>query len=143
LKLDSKTILIVILTAVSIGSTAFALTTYYGSGSFTVHVEPAPGINSTTITVSPALGTVLASAGGNFSEAVCFTNAASTPITVFFNYSVSPPPGGSFTDIQWEIPSAITVSGHQDSCSAAYPVIVSSTAVAGDYNVSVTYSWTG
>ena len=31
----------------------------------------------------------------------------------------------------------------QSSCSVGYPIVVSPTATSGDYNVSVTYSWSG
>ena len=142
-KLDSKTVIIIALSILTISSVAFALNTYFNTGSFLVHVQPAPGINSTTVSVSPFSSGMTASAGQNYSQAVCFTNKATTPVTVFFNYSVSPPLGGSFSDIVWEIPASIVLGGSQTGCTNGYPVIVSPNAVSGDYNVSVTYSWTG
>ncbi len=142
-KLDFKTALMIALVAVSISTVAFALNTYYNSSSFLVRIQPGPGVNSSTVSVSPALGIVAAPAGGNYTEAVCFTNRATTSVTVIFNYSVQPPQGGAFSDVVWEIPASINLPGGQSSCSVGYPIIVSPDAVSGDYNVSVTYSWSG
>jgi hypothetical protein len=142
-KLDFKTALIVVLLAVSISTVAFALNTYYNSSSFVVRVQPAPGVNSTTVSVTPSLGVVLASAGGNYPEAVCFTNRAVTSVTVSFNYSVQPPPGGAFSDVVWQLLGSINLPAGQNSCSSGYPIVVAPTAASDDYNVSVTHSWSG
>jgi hypothetical protein len=142
-KLDFKTGLMIALIAISISTVAFALNTYYNSSSFVVRVQPGPGVNSSTVSVTPSLGVVLASAGGNYSEAVCFTNRATTSVTVSFNYSVQPPLGGAFSDVVWQLPASINIPAGQSSCSVGYPIVVSPTATSGDYNVSVTYSWSG
>jgi hypothetical protein len=142
-KLDFKTALIIALVAVSISTVAFALNTYYNSSNFVVRIQPGPGVNSSTVSITPALGIITGSAGSNYTEALCFTNLATTSVTVSFNYSVLPPEGGSFSDVVWQIPASINFAGGQSSCTSGYPIVVSPNAVSGDYNVSVTYSWSG